>query len=157
MEKTSTSIQNQTLTQKGASRQKENYIISILRIKKGWRVPALILSLVGVVVGLAGIGYIWFWIIPLVWKWGFIQLSSKAIPAAFALLFLAGLPIWLPIVPASYTKIIVGLYIEDQESEIKQKVHEVKEVQIDLESQLEKEDTTGLMPLILYSRVPLEA
>lgn len=150
MEKASTSKQS-------ASKQKENYIISILRIKKGWRIPALILSLLGVVVSLVGLGYIWFWIIPLVWKWGFIPLSFKAILAVFALFFLATLPIWLPIVTASIAKNIVGLYIEDQESEIKQKVHEVKEVQTDLESQLEKEDTTGLIPLIRYSRVELEA
>lgn len=157
MEKFSTSIKNQTLTKLSSSKQKENYIISILRIKKGWRIPALILSLLGVVVGLAGLGYIWFWIIPLVWKWGFITLSFKAIPAVFALFFLATLPIWLPIVPASIAKNILGLYIEEQESEIKQKVQEVKEVQTDLESQLEKEDTTGLIPLIRYSRVQLEA
>lgn len=157
MENAFTSIQNQTLTKQGNSKQKENYIISILRIKRGWRVPALIISLLGVVVGLAGLGYIWFWIIPFVWKWGFIPLSFKAILSVFALLFLATLPILLPTTPASIAKNILGLYIEDQEFEIKQKVHEVKEVQTDLESQLEKEDTSGLIPLIRYSRVQLEA
>lgn len=157
MERISTSMQNQTLIKQGTTKQKDNYIISILRTKRGWRVPALILSILGVVVGLAGLGYIWFWIIPLVLKWGFIPLSFKAIPAVFALFFLVTLPIWLPSVPASTAKNILGLYIEDQESEIKQKVHEVKEVQTDLESQLENDDTTGLIPLIRYSRVQLEA
>lgn len=157
MKKISIPVSKQSLTVQHGEGEKKNQILNFLRNQKKWRVPALILSFLGIVVFGAVLFFIWFRVIPNVWQWGFDKLSLKAIPAALSFLFLGSIPLGLVWLPISTAGKILGLYIEDQEYETKQELRKVNVVQTKVEDQLEKEDVTGLIPLVRYSRVQLEA
>jgi len=137
-----------------------NYIIRFLRKNKNWRNAALITSLISVILGIMAYGAIWYWVIPVVWRWGFDPISRNAILSVLGLLFLIFLPVGLIFSLFSVPIDIIKLYLEEQESELSKKIDKMKDAQSEVEEELkaiEKNDPIGLTQLIRYSRLQLEA
>lgn len=144
---------------------KENYVVLLLRRMPRWRLPALGLAVLGILFGLGGMGVVWIYTIPSIWRWGIAGPLAdplpwewlKLIPGAFALLMVSGLSVWLPGLPVLLAAQVLRVYAEATESEVTRQVDRLSIEQSAAERLLEDSDRTGLIPLVRYSRMQLEA
>jgi hypothetical protein len=89
--------------------------------------------------------------------WGFSPLSWKSILSIFGALYL----LIIPFIPIALFQEFLGALLEsildESDSRIRRSVNEADEQQTQIESKLEEQDDTGLIPLIRYSRLQLQA
>ena len=144
---------------------KENYIFLLLRRMPRWRLPALVLAILGILLGLGGMGAIWLYTIPGVWRWGITGPIAnplpwewlKLIPGSFALLMIGGISVWIPGLPVLLASQVLRSYAEGTDSELTRQVDRLGVEQSEAERSLENSDKTGLIPLVRYSRMQLQA
>lgn len=136
----------------------------LVRLKPEWRLATLILAAVGVVLALVLIGAAWWLAIPAIWKWGVTDPLTqggwelvKLLPAVFGAFFAATLPIGLSVWPMRLVALVLRSYAEETDTEVARRVEMLSVGQSAAEEKLERDDKSGLMPLVRYSRMQLEA
>lgn len=105
-----------------------------------------------------GLGfYCWWDWLPRLWSWGFEPASWKAIFAVIGAFYLVMIPL-LPLVLASEGfNAILGMYAKEADDRVRQQIDEVMVGQDELEKHLQAEDAHGLVKLVRYSRLQLQA
>ncbi len=134
-----------------------NSIIVLLRQYPHFRNIALALSLVSIPGSFVILWYVWFRTLPDVWDWGLHAWALKNIPAAFAVFFLSVLPLWAPIGAVQGLMAIISLYTDAQSAKVAEVVSRGSTELEKVEDDLKASDKSGLVLLLRYSRVQLEA
>jgi hypothetical protein len=143
---------------------REGAVVLLLRRKPRWRPWALLLTAIAVLLGLAAMAAVWVYVIPTVWPWSVAPLAQgpswewiKLVPGLFGLLFLFAISIWLPGGPMVLLAHVLRVFAEESEEQLARQVDELGEGLAQAESELEKVDPAGLVPIVRYSRAQLEA
>ena len=132
------------------------YIKRSRRYRGAW----LVLGILTLIIATAVLWAAWFVAIPEVVHWGFKPLSLKALLAAVAIVFLSVIPLWLFVPGFTMISQAARAQLDSLDVEINQKLDDIREEQKTVEeqlSELEDVDATGLMQLVRYSRLQLEA
>lgn len=139
-------------------RSTEGTLVRFLRINRRFRGPALLTLSCLLLLAFVTLGYsCWYVATPIVWNWGFNPPSWRGIISLLGVFYLGIIP-FVPVALGLETiNRIFRLYIEEQESAVKQKFSDLDIDQRAAEKALEANDKTGLIPLIQYSRLQLEA
>jgi hypothetical protein len=130
---------------------------TLLRTRPQFRNGALVLLLLTIPLSLAAVWFIWFKSIPAVWGWGFDEMTWRAVPAVLAAFFLAILPIYLPVGSVLGTLSVLAMYADQQTVMLKEAVKRGSDEQAMVEEELRGIDQSGLVLLLRYSRLQLEA
>lgn len=101
--------------------------------------------------------FAWFKVLPGVWDWGFAEFSLKSIFGGFAVFFLALLPIYAPIGAFLAVAYVMEIYADEAAKKVNLLLERGSTQQANAEDELAAQDKTGLVPLLRYSRVQLEA
>ncbi|MBI1804860.1 MAG: hypothetical protein HY033_12980 [Ignavibacteriae bacterium] len=139
--------------------QEEHVLVRWLRLRgKKARIFFLFLMLVVLLALTLGLGYLCLYMyLPIVWDWGFNPASWKGILSVFGAIYL----VIIPFIPIGYSagiiKGILNIFIEEEESPLKNKLLSIERSQAEIENTLEKNEKGGLIPLVKYSRLQLEA
>lgn len=136
----------------------ENKILSFLRTHRRIRNLAFcgLIVLSPLLGGAVAYICVLVWL-PELWSWGFNPITWRAIFAVLGsvyLLFIPYLPIALSI---SWISNLAGIYAKEAEDRIRQQVDAVMTGQDELERSLQADDSFGLVKLIRYSRLQLQA
>jgi len=120
--------------------------------------PAVIatLAFLTIPLGLVVMGYVWFWVLPTIYRWGFEPLTWHAILSVIALPVVALLSILPPYLAGSLAYAFVAQWASEQERADTQTIRDASDKQTVLEEEIEQRDPDGLVPLIRYSRIELE-
>jgi hypothetical protein len=123
------------------------------------RIFLLILFLLAGAVAFAIAAYFcWFLWMPGLWSWGFKPGSAgKGLVALLGEFYLLLIPFSTIAFPVIGVGQIMRAYVEESEQKIKDQVGRIGLDQEAAETALEAQDPTGLVPLIRYSRLQLEA
>lgn len=132
-------------------------LLVLLRVRPGLRTAALVLCILSIPISLGFVYVAWFKVLTHLWSWGFSTLSIRVLPAAFAVFFVAVLPVWAPIGAIQGTVYVLGLYADVQAARISEAVDRGSTELERVEEELKSADKSGLVPLLRYSRVQLEA
>lgn len=137
--------------------EKENVIIKFLRLNKSLRLPALTVFVLLGIGTIVGLGYFcWYvWLTPL-WEWGFEPITWRSILSVLGAFYLVIIPL-MPLAFVKYLGDIINLYIEEQEELVSEKFSALDKGQHSIEAELKQIDKAGLIPIIRYSRLQLEA
>jgi hypothetical protein len=131
-------------------------MLEYLRRHGRWRAAALAVLLI-LIPGSVVVGYYsWFHGIPFITSWA----SGRVfpwIPGAFAIMILAILPVWILMFVFPALGKVMSLSLEEEDEEVRTTLDIVASEEKRLLDSVEGQDQTGLMPLIRYSRVQLEA
>jgi hypothetical protein len=131
-----------------------------------WRLGAVLLLAVSLI--LAAAVDVWICIGPMrsLWRWGFPigqpfewHLLGGYTLAILGCLGLTSVLTTLPTMAISGLWQVVSLYFDETESDFKEKLDSAKQAQLQAEEELEeieKDDKTGLIQVVKYSRVQLE-
>ena len=132
-------------------------ILKFLQRHSGWRAVAIIILLI-CIPGAIVVGYFsWFHGIRLMVAWPSGKFFLVWVPAAFAIMILACLPIWILMVVFQGLGKIVSISLAVQDKEVTGTLDIVAEEEKKFLDSVEGLDHAGLMPLIRYSRIQLEA
>jgi len=142
---------------RGEVRNASASLLSLLQTRPQLRNVALVLCILAIPLSLVLVWFVWFRVIPHVWDWGFEPLSFKALPAIFALFFLAFLPLVGPTWAVQGTMMVLGQYADAHTAKIAAVVERGSTQLEAVEDELKAGDKSGLVPLLRYSRVQLEA
>lgn len=113
---------------------------------------------IGLIVGaLAAMWYAWFNWMPQLWHWSYAGPWYHAIPGSLAVLFLALLPVHLPIQALALTRTVVAISIDEAADRLQKRVEQGSQALQEVEGRLAVDDRLQLVPLLSYSRVQLEA
>ena len=143
----------------GEAERERNVIYRLLKIHTRFRFIMLVAFFVVSFATIAGSVYFcWFYLIPIVWNWGFFpETTWKAVLSVLGCFYLGIAPFF----PAKYSWdtvwTIISGYVDEQEEALKSKLKDLRKHQKTAEEKLVSEDKTGLIPLIQYSRIQLEA
>jgi hypothetical protein len=144
--------------------ERESAVVLLLRRKPRWRLWALLLSVIAVLLGLTAMAAVWMYVIPAVWHWSVAPLAQgltwewvKVVPGLFGLIFMFAVSIWLPGGPMVLLTHVLRVFAEESEEQLARRVDELGEGLAQAESELEKADPAGLVPIVRYSRAQLEA
>lgn len=140
-----------------AKRHLLDQIRAILLASRVLRTIALFVCAGLVAVSLVFAWYAWFKLLPELWNWSFAQFSVKSVAGAVGVFFLALLPLYPPFAAILATGYVVGIYGDEAAEKLKRTLEQGSAQQASAEDELAKEDKTGLVPLLRYSRVQLEA
>jgi hypothetical protein len=108
-------------------------------------------------VSLGIVWFLWFRILPDVWTWAFAEWSIKNIPGAFAVLFLAVLPIYAPVGVGIAILWVLRIYADAETAKVARIFDQGSQEQALIENELKANDPSGLVSLVQYSRIQLEA
>ncbi|NJK52513.1 MAG: hypothetical protein HC936_06225 [Leptolyngbyaceae cyanobacterium SU_3_3] len=148
---------NKSLESKRRPKQKESGWIKFLRRNPKLRWPAFIFVVILSFVAIVSLGYVcWYWWLVSLWNWGFNPPSWKGILSILGGLYLLIIP-FMPLYIIPSLDSILELIAEDREGALRRKVDEADEQQALVEKELEAKDASGLIPLIRYSRLQLQA
>lgn len=143
--------------EKKPNREKlSNLLLEYLKKHPRMRTVAFVLFLI-MIPGSVFIGYYaWFKGMPLVVQWasGGILLW---VPAAFALIILACLPIWALMLAFPGLGKVISLSLSAEEEKVSNTFDTVAKEEAKLNELIEGKDSAGLLPLLRYSRIQLEA
>ena len=139
-----------------AKRRLDKYQV-LLTTSPVLRNAALVLSLSLFPLSIALIWFLWFKVLPIVWVWAFATFTLKSVVGAFAVLFLAILPIYGPVGAFIATAYVLEVYADEAAKKIRLVVAHGSSLQSNVEDELAKHDRSGLVPLLRYSRVQLES
>lgn len=140
------------------SKLSENKFLAFLRTHKRIRNLAFCgLIVLSPILG-GGIAYICILIwLPELWSWGFNPITWRATFAVVGSIYLLFIP-YLPIaLSVSWILELSGLYAKEAEDRVRQQIDAVMTGQDELEKSLQAEDSFGLVKLIRYSRLQLQA
>lgn len=131
-----------------------------LRRSQRWRLGWAIAGVVAILLAAAVLWLAWFVFIPRMSAWGFATLSWRAIPAAAGIFFVSFLPLSAFVPGFTMLSQVAKSYIDMNESDLARQLDVIRSEQKTVEEQLgelESTDATGLMQLVKYSRLQLEA
>ena len=139
-------------------RKKESGFMAFIRTHRRMRHLALFLLIILAPAFSLLVSYFcwWEWF-PSLWSWGFSKISWAAIPAAVGSVYLAITPLIPVAVGGVWLSSILGMYAKDADERISQQIDEAMLGQNELEKHLQAEDTHGLVKLVRYSRLQLQA
>jgi hypothetical protein len=100
---------------------------------------------------------VWFKILPGVWTWVFADWSIKNLPGAFAVMFLGVAPLYAPGVVIFAMLWILRIYADLETAKVTQVLDRGSQEQAQIENELKASDPSGLVSLVQYSRIQLEA
>lgn len=135
----------------------EQSFSALLRARPQLRNLALIFCIALVPLALGALWFAWFRILPEVWTWAFTDWSIKNIPGAFAVLFLAILPLYAPAGAVIATVWVLRIYADAETAKVTQALDRGSQEQAQIENELKENDPSGLVSLVQYSRIQLEA
>jgi hypothetical protein len=139
------------------SEKPENVFIKFLRLNKSFRIPALAVLVLLALASMGGLIYLcWYIWLPSLWSWGFEPTTWRSIFSAIGAFYLVCIP-FSPLAGSSFIGNILSLYLNEQEEVVAGKFSELNRGQQSIEAELETKDKAGLIPLIRYSRLQLEA
>jgi len=160
METITTPANSPEPTQSGENPKKASLAQSLqalLIAKPPLRNLALVLGIVLIPVSVVALWYVWFKVLPPVWDWGFPGLSFRNIPGFFGVFFLAILPVYAPIGAVLLVVWVLQSYAVIATAAVTQAVERGSRELGEIEDDLAETDTSGLVHLLRYSRVQLEA
>lgn len=129
-----------------------------LKRHRKMRVGFLILFVAGLVASLVGLYFLYWRVIPPMWKWGFSPASWKAILSFLGVLYLVIFSLMIPaFLFLSPMVDVISLYFEDEDESLSRRLEEVKSHRRQAEEILAGQDVSGLLPLVQYSSAQLEA
>lgn len=139
-------------------RRKSGVIYRLLKIHTKFRGFVLFAAILAWMMAIgASVYFCWFYLIPIVWNWGFDPPTWKAILSVLGAFYL----VLGPILPLTYgwdfISLIMSSYVDEREEAVKSKLKDLSRHQKSAEERLVAEDKTGLIPLIQYSRIQLES
>lgn len=136
-----------------------SFLIKFLEKKKQYRTPVIIILLICYPASLIVFYLCWFMGMPFLVEWanGANIVWLSWIPAAFGIFLLAFIPIWVFMGLNWLFSKVVGISINEEDHEVKKSMDRVLSEEEKLLNTVEKEDKSGLIPLIKYSRLQLEA
>jgi len=144
-------------TSKKKEQKKENVFVRFLRLNKSFRIPALSVVILVILAAIVGIGFsCWYLWLPPLWKWGFEPTTWRSIFSVLGALYLVIIP-FIPLASIEFIGDIINLYIEEQEELVSEKFSALYKGQESIEIELKNNDKAGLIPIIRYSRLQLEA
>lgn len=132
-------------------------VINFLSTRHAFRTAAVVLAILTIPLSLVVGWYVWFRWLPSLWHWGFTGLSWRAIPASVAVLFVAGLPVAVVVWAAQVTLVLLRLYDEAEATQVKKSLEQGSSELEKVENELKDGDKDGLVLLLRYSRVQLNA
>ncbi len=142
---------------KSKRQRKETVLIKFFRLNRKLRVPFLSILLLLMIASTAALGYLcWYILLPSLWNWGFNPTTWRSIFSVLGAIYLVGGP-FVPFMGISIAGDVINLYLSEQEDEVHGKFAELNKRQSGIEEELIKNDDAGLIPLIRYSRLQLEA
>lgn len=118
---------------------------------------ALVVCLGLFVVAFVILWFAWFKLLPQIWDWSFTEFSFRSIVGGFGVFFLALLPIYAPVGAFLATAYVIEAYADEAAKRVNQVLERGSAEQANVEDELAAQDKTGLVPLLRYSRVQLEA
>jgi hypothetical protein len=133
---------------------------AVLRRSIRWRTAWGILGGVALLLAIAATWAAWFIAIPNVYRWGFQPLSWWAFLSIIGILLLSVIPFGLMMPGFSMLGQTFRAVVDSQESDLTQKLDDIRGEQQSVEKQLgdlERGDASGLMHIVKYSRLQLEA
>lgn len=117
----------------------------------GWLLTAFIFLLI-----VPAVYFCWYFLPQELWGW-----SSKAwfrwIPGSFGFLFLFVIPIWVVWGASALAGFFADVSLEIEDAPLQKAKETVREAEQGVLRQLEDQDTSGLLPLLSYSRAQLDA
>lgn len=144
-------------TTEAKEQKKENVLIKFLRLNKVFRVPVLSALVLFALATTSALIYLcWYIWLPWLWSWGFEPTTWRSIFSVLGAFYLVIMP-FIPFAFISFIGEILNLYLDEQEDIVAGKFSELNRGQKNIETELEKNDKAGLIPLIRYSRLQLEA
>jgi hypothetical protein len=136
---------------------KESVIVKFLRLNKAFRLPALSVFVLLGLATMVGLSYLcWYIWLPSLWRWGFEPTTWKSIFSVLGALYLIIIP-FLPFGLSDFVGQIINLYLDEQQKLLSDKFSALNKGQQSIEEKLEKNDKSGIIILIRYSRLQLEA
>lgn len=134
-------------------------LVKFLEKKKRYRTPIVITLLICYPASLIVFYLCWFMGIPYLVEWanGSNIIWLSWIPAAFGIFLLAFIPIWTFMGLNSLFWSVVNISLNEEDHEVKKSMDKVLSEEEKLLNTVEKGDKSGLIPLIKYSRLQLEA
>jgi hypothetical protein len=118
---------------------------------------ALIISFCLIPLAFVILWFIWFIILPAVWSWTFDTFSWRILPGIIGIFFIAFLPVWVPVVAFKVVAWMLEIYADESTKKVRQVFERGSSLQSNVEDELAKQDQSGLVPLLRYSRVQLES
>jgi len=135
-------------------------MLRILQQSSRWRIAWGVLGALALLLAATATIFAWFVAIPELASWGFKPLSWAALPAVLGILFLAFIPFALFTPGFSIIGQAIRAAVDSREADVSRKLDVIRDEQKTVEQQLtdlEQGDTSGLMHLVKYSRLQLEA
>lgn len=132
-------------------------LVPLLRDHREYRIFALLSCIALIPVSIGIVWFIWFRILPDVWTWSFAEWSLRSILGAFAVFFLAFTPPYAPFGAVVATLWVLRIYAEAETKKVTQILDRGSQEQAAVENELKASDSTGLVALVQYSRIQLEA
>ncbi len=118
---------------------------------------ALVVCIALIPVAFVIVWFAWFKLLPDLWNWAFTEFSPKSIVGGFGVFFLALLPIYAPIGAFLAVAYVMEVYADEAAKKVRLVLERGSTQQASAEDELAMQDKTGLVPLLRYSRVQLEA
>lgn len=139
-------------------RKREPGWLGFLRTHRRMRGIALVAIAVLTPATVMALGlYCWLDWLPRLWSWGFEPASWKAIFSVIGAIYLVIIP-FIPFIPATEGgNAILQIYANEADDRIRQQIDEAMLGQDELEKHLQAEDVHGLVKLVRYSRLQLQA
>jgi len=151
-------------TSEAAPPAKKPLIQRLLERHPRFRLTILIACGVLMLLGVAGAVLLLWYVVPQVWSWGTQPFTAelswetlKVVPALLGILFLCGLAMMAVAGPGGAAIKILAWYAEAPAAELSRQVDALAAQQEAKERQLEQADPTGLVHLVTYSRMQLQA
>jgi len=101
--------------------------------------------------------FAWFLWLPKVWDWSFAEFTLRSVPGFFGVFFIAFLPIYALIGAFIATAYVVEVYTDEATKKVRLVLERGSSLQSNAEDEHAKQDQSGLVPLLRYSRVQLES
>ena len=103
-------------------------------------------------------GYLCWWIwLPELWAWGFSPVTWRAILTVLGALYLVIIPLIPVAFAAEPVNVLLNMYAKDADERVRQLIEQATLGQDELEKLLQAEDSHGLVKLVRYSRLQLQA
>lgn len=131
--------------------------LELLKVNRQWRFPTMMFLIVGMLALAALLVFgCWVYLIPKLWEWNGGTFNWRSILSGIGTFYLGIIP-FLAFIMVPHVLDVIELYINDKKEELNQDIKKIKSAQEIVEEKLEANDRSGLVPLIKYSRLQMEA
>lgn len=119
-------------------------------------IVAVLVVLIPILLGVAF--YVCWWLlVPRILSWGFSALSWRSVFSAFGLFYVVAAPFLVVAVSFFLPEKILAMYATEADERLRQQIDDAMFGQDELERLLQNEDRHGLVKLVRYSRLQLQA